>query len=173
MINVAYPFTSTFLDYPDPEAHSISVYMMGCVHSCEGCSSPQFSDPYYNFETKVFSTTKLLQQIQSAARTFKTTQVCLMGGDPLHPANLEYTKTLLRVKTFEVCLYTGYNIEEVRKMCLPHLEYVKCGKYDPEQKQVSEKTDEYIQFASKNQELHKRSQYGKYELVSKDGRYYF
>jgi len=49
------------------------------------------------------------------------------------------------------------------------VKFIKCGKYIEELKQKVIKNDEYMQFASMNQELYDSD----YNLLTKNSRYYY
>ena len=70
---------------------------------------------------------------------------------------------------FDICIYTGALIDEVKKLNLSGFKFIKCGVFDKTKFIGSKKTDEYIQFATSNQELYNEF----LELISHDGIYYF
>ena len=63
----------------------------------------------------------------------------------------------------------GANIDEVKKANLHGFKYIKCGKFDESEFIGSQKTDDYMQFATKNQQLYDAN----LKLLSKDGIYNF
>lgn len=70
---------------------------------------------------------------------------------------------------FDICIYTGALIDEVKKLNLSGFKFIKCGVFDKTKFIGSKKTDDYIQFATSNQELYNEF----LELISHDGIYYF
>ena len=158
----------TFLDYPSPEGTAVIFFLSGCIHHCPGCQNPELQRPMEYEE----SAEELSKRITEFAKRCCTNKVVISGGDPLSPNNIEYTKSILNNlgKTFDICIYTGYNYEDVKSFCLDGYKYIKCGKFDTTQKQRSYKTDEKMQFASPNQELY---QFGSDISLTKDGVFYF
>lgn len=176
-MRIYYPFTHSFLDYPSPEGSCISLYMTGCEHNCLGCSNPDFQNYYYmNDDIKSFSgenqISYLIDDIMYYSKKYRTNKICLMGGDPLFRKNIKETQYLINElkDTYDFCIYTGYSIDYVKQnKIIEGFKYIKCNTYKEELKVMSEKTDEYIQFASTNQELYD----SELNLLSVDGRFYF
>lgn len=168
MTKVLFPFSQTFLDYPDNENQAILIYMTGCDNSCKGCHNIQFKNP--NVDNSVeFSIEEIISNIEKLSKRIQSNKVVLSGGDPLSKYNIETTKILLKCKEFDYCVYTGHDIEYVKKNEVSGFKFVKCGNYLEEFKQESSKTDDYIKFASTNQELYNEE----YKKISLNGVYYF
>lgn len=166
-----YPFTATWLDYPDNESIAIAVYIMGCEHFCKECSNPDFADMDYIIGTKELSLTDLYVKLLDVCCRNKTSRLVLIGGDFLYKNNLYFTKEFLKgySREFEICIYTGYDIEYIKQYEIKGFKFIKCGCFEKDNKILSEKTDEYLQFASTNQKLYDMN----YNLLSDNGRYYF
>lgn len=160
----------SFIDYPDNESLCLCVVMMGCVHNCKGCQNPLFQNSNYANGTRTVSVKDLCLELKELCRRNETNKICLSGGDPLSPFNISFTKELLKeLKEYDVCIYTGYDIDYVMKNDVRGFKFIKCGKFDLSQKRDSEKDDEKIIFASPNQSLYN----SEYKLLSKSGIYYF
>lgn len=159
----------TFLDYPHPEKDAVIVYLCGCEHNCYNCQSPELQE-FIN-DTQCYFTA--IQKIQDRIRSCKVDSLVISGGDPLHPKNLCLTKTLCRwfknVEKMNICIYSGYDLEHIKTLKIEGFDYIKGGKYVESLKQLSDKTDDYIQFASSNQFLIDTN----YNVVSENGRYDF
>lgn len=156
-------------DYPSPDGCSVNVFVCGCEHNCYQCSNPELQLVDIDKFREVIC---VAEEIHKKGLEYRTDKICLMGGDPLHPLNRESIKELillLREYKYKVCLYTGYSIDEVKKMNIEGCEFIKTGRYNHTLKQESIKRDEYLQFASSNQELYS----GEWNLLSIKGRYYF
>ena len=165
------PFSSTFIDYPDNESIAVLLYIMGCEQNCEGCHNPDFKNEYYNFGTKQFENEELITEIEKQSKRNKTNKIVFSGGDPLFPNNLEDLKFVLnKIKNkFEIMIYTSYEIEHVIKQEITGFSFIKCGVFNKKLFQEPTKNDDFIRFASKNQNLYN----SKFELISDNGIYIF
>lgn len=161
MLNVQ----STFLEYPDNSSIASIFYFSGCDRNCEGCQNTSLKE-YTPLDEK-----EVLSSIVNYSRRLKTNKVVLCGGDPLYKKNIDLTRKILYNlgKDFDICIYTGALIDEVKKLNLNGFKFIKCGVFDKTKFIGSKKTDDYIQFATSNQELYNEF----LELVSHDGIYYF
>lgn len=158
--------SSSFLDYPDNENISIIFYMPGCNNNCIGCQNKELKE-YVGYEEEDL----ILEKIKERCLKEHSNKLCLQGGDPLFSKNLDLTRYILdkMSSTFDICIYTGLNISEVKKLDLRGFKFIKCGKFDEDLYIGSKKTDTYLQFASSNQELYDAD----LNLISKNGIYYF
>ena len=158
--------SESFLDYPDNSSLSIVFYMPGCDRDCVGCHNSNLRD-FAGFQYNDIIINSLYELCMSS----KVNTLCLQGGDPLYKYNLEFTKELLLKlgSKLNICIYTGATIDEVRKLNLQGFKFIKCGIFDKTKYIGSKKTDNYIQFATSNQELYNED----LNLVSKDGIFYF
>jgi organic radical activating enzyme len=170
-LKIIFPFRHSFLDYPDPEEACLSFYMLGYDHACKDCSSSELQDfNYISKDVVDLSIKEIVKEVYRYLEKFRVNKIVLIGGDPLHPKNITFTKILLKkIKNVSFCIYTGYDITYVKKNKLRGFSFLKTGCYDSNYKVESEKTDEYIQFASTNQKLYDMN----YKLLSENGRYYF
>ena len=161
MLNVQ----STFLEYPDNSSIATIFYFSGCDRNCEGCQNTSLKE-YTPLDEK-----EVLSDIVNYSKRLKTNKVVLCGGDPLYKKNLDLTRKILYNlgKDFDICIYTGALIDEVKKLNLSGFKFIKCGVFDKTKFIGSKKTDDYIQFATSNQELYNEF----LELISHDGIYYF
>lgn len=158
--------SQSFLDYPDNESISIIFYMSGCNRNCKGCQNNNLRDfqGYENIDV-------LIQLLKEKCIKEHTNKICLQGGDPLFKDNLFLTKYILAKlgQKFDICIYTGALIQEVKSLNLKGFKYIKCGIFDSKKFIGSKKTEEYIQFATSNQELYDSD----LNLLSQKGIYYF
>ena len=161
MLNVQ----STFLEYPDNSSIATIFYFSGCDRNCEGCQNTSLKE-YTPLDEK-----EVLNGIVNYSRRLKTNKVVLCGGDPLYKKNIDLTRKILYNlgNDFDICIYTGALIDEVKKLNLSGFKFIKCGVFDKTKFIGSKKTDDYIQFATSNQELYNEF----LELISHDGIYYF
>ncbi len=170
-MNVKYPFTSTFLDYPDNESIAVLVYFMGCEQNCKGCHNPDFKNVDYNIGTKNLSEDSIIEEIEIQCKRNLTNKVVLSGGDPLHPANINGVKNILDKigMKYDFCLYTSYEKCYIIESKISGFSFVKSGIFIEDLYQEPDKTDENIKFASKNQKLYDAD----LNLISENGIYFF
>jgi len=172
-VDYLYPFTESFIDYPDDESLSLTIYFLGCDNNCPHCSNPELQDKNYDhFSAKHHKDISILLQILKAdASRLRTNKLTFIGGDPLYKDNIENTKKLLNElkDEFDICIYTGHSLQYVKDNDVTGFTFLKIGKYIYKYKQESKKTDEYMQFASSNQELYDKD----FNLISANGIYYF
>lgn len=157
----------SWVDYPEPSGHCVSVYFVGCRFHCRGCQNEYLqkegtaedATPYYDF----------VDRLKDILERTRSDRVCLLGGDPLFVTNRLVTRNLIRdLDDIHFCVYTGETIENA----IPYVrgaEYVKCGVYDSEHRQTSGKYDDRMVFASTNQKLYD----SEFRLLSENGIYYY
>lgn len=162
-------FDTTFLDYPSPDDIAVVVIMSGCSHSCPGCQNPNLQKIYDEKSEEYIG--EIIACLSELCSRNETKKVVLTGGDCLHPSNRKLTKEICFYlgETLDICIYTGYDIEEVKEMGIVGFKYIKCGKFDCNNMQTPEKTDEYIQFVNKTQNLYDSN----YKQLSVDGKFFF
>lgn len=158
--------TESFLDYPDNSSLCVIFYMPGCSRNCRGCQNYTLKK-----EVEYEDIDNLIELLKNKCKSSHTNKLCLQGGDPLFIKNIETTKYILNKLSdiLDICIYTGANIEEVKKYNLKGFKYIKCGEFDDSKFVGSKKTDTYIQFATTNQQLYDEN----LNLLSKDGIYNF
>ena len=159
--------TWTLLEYPDNHSISTILYFNGCHRNCPGCQNKELQKD----EEKPISFNILIEDIIKYCERLATTKIVLCGGDPLYYKNLPTTLSILQElgNIYDICIYTGANIEEIKRLNLKGFKYIKCGPFDQNKYIGSNKTDDFIQFASSNQELYDKD----LNLLSKDGVYYY
>ena len=157
--------TETFLEYPDNSSVAVIFYCGGCDRKCPGCHNTELQN-YTLFNPKL--TVALLVEY---CERLNTNKIVLCGGDPLYSKNVELTKYICSTlgSDYDICIYTGADIEEVKQLDLKGFKFIKCGIFDRNQYIGATKTDEFIRFATKNQELYDAD----LNLLSKDGVYYY
>ena len=172
MIKTIYPFSYTWLDYPNNYSYALSIYCLGCDNNCNGCQTPELKSLHYEGDNvKVFDMEDFEKAIDSFLTKTRDNKICLIGGDFLSHFNIDFTKEFLQrnKSKYEVCIYTGHNIEYVKKNEVKEFSFIKCGKFDIEKQQESKKTDDYFQLASSNQKIYDSN----FNLLSENGIYYF
>lgn len=161
-------FETTFLDYPSPDDMAVIVFLSGCTHNCPGCQNITLQKAGTHTEEEIG---QIIAHIVELCERNGTNKVVLSGGDPLSPSNINVTKQVCYYlgETFDICIYTGYSVDEVKEMDITGFKYIKCGKFDNKHLQKSEKTDDYIQFVNKTQNLYDSN----YRQLSYEGRFNF
>lgn len=168
-----YPFSSTFLDYPDNFNEAILVFTLGCIHNCKECHSPNLQKTIYKGNESVSSHTfdlqSFIEAIDNKANWLNTNKVVLSGGDPLHKNNIDVVRDFLKQTKLDVCVYTGYDIEYVKQNNISGFKYIKCNPFQIANKQLSLKNDNMLVLASTNQVIYDHN----YKPISKSGIYHF
>ena len=85
----------------------------------------------------------------------------------MYSKNLELTTFLVNnlSEEFEICIFTGYNIDYIKEIGLHGVKYWKCGKFDINNIRKSMKTDDEYVLASPNQDFYDDN----YEKLSENG----
>jgi len=153
----------TFLDYPSPEGNAVIVYFTGCEHHCPGCHSPLLQ----KVEKYAENNQEILDKIINFCQRADTNKLVFLGGDPLYSSNLNITKFLLEKLSndYDICIFTGYDIDTVQKLQIKGAKYYKCGKFDINNLRQSKKTDNEYVLASPNQNFYDSD----YKLISENG----
>jgi organic radical activating enzyme len=167
---IKYPLDYTWTDYPDDYSQSVLVYFLGCERYCKGCQNELFQLRTYTSAWD-FSLEDLYDLISSECYRIKSNTIIFSGGDCLSSYNIDFTKEFLKryCDQFQICIYTGATIEEVKQREIKGFTYIKVGKYDESLKQESFKTDDCFQLASSNQEIYD----SEFNLLTKNGRMEF
>lgn len=92
----------------------VVLWLAGCSHHCKGCQNPITWDPDGGLPV----TEKEIDEIREQLMQPHISGITFSGGDPLHPANREGVRKLIKLiceqfpdKT--IWLYTGYTWEEI------------------------------------------------------------
>lgn len=163
--------STTWSDYPDNESNAIIVFFSGCSHGCTGCHNKELQ----NFKNgNSVSPQELMDKLSTISFKEKTDKIIFEGGDCFFERNRADTLEFLDKygELFEICIYTGYSIDEVKEFGLKKgsFHFIKCGKYNETQKDIhSGKDEKQIIFASKNQRLYNSD----FELISQDNCFLF
>ena len=168
-VKIVYPFTGSFLDYPDNESYAVTVFFAGCNFDCSGCHNIELQDPddLKQFTKKYDSIYDFHLDLQDFCNKNNTNKVVLEGGDPLSTYNLFFVSDFLETygKYYEVAIYTGNDVKMVKKMDLKNFKFIKCGKYDSTKKQESTKTEDFCSLSSSNQDWYN----SELKKISSDG----
>ena len=103
------------------------VFLQGCNLRYPGCQNPSTWDINKGVSVDVKD---LAHHLREKCLNKKLT---ISGGEPLLQA--EALKELLEeLKDFDLCLYTGHELNEVPKEILKYLKYIKVGRFILEQR---------------------------------------
>lgn len=117
------------------------LFLQGCTLHCKGCHN---KSTWSLDEGELIEVSELAQILRQKVANKKLT---ISGGEPL--LQKEPLLELLQVlQDFDICLYTGHEIEEVPEEILRYLKYIKVGRYIME-----EKTSTIPFVGSKNQKF--------------------
>ena len=98
------------------------LFLQGCVRHCKGCQNERAWDIALGTKIEVGN---LARQLREICFNKKLT---ISGGEPL--LQKEALVVLLeKLKDFDLCIYTGYNLNEVPADILKYLKYIKVGPY--------------------------------------------
>ena len=106
-----------FNDFSAAPGVSLTVYLQGCPHHCEGCHNPETWD--FNGGKK-FTLNTLTSIINGIIANNIQRSLCIMGGEPLCPENSFLTYTIISsVKNYlpktPIYIWTGYLYEDLKK----------------------------------------------------------
>ena len=96
---------------------AVSVYVQGCPHHCKGCFNPET----WPFDGGKEFTQETLDFIMQGLHLHGLPHtLCILGGEPLCPNNLELTTLLVtevsnKMPEVDIYVWTGYRIEELRE----------------------------------------------------------
>lgn len=179
---IKHPLIHSFLDYPSPDGVCTTVFIIGCDNNCVGCSNPQFKEHNQpltkdNDLVRVDSLTLYKLIIKEASRC-NSKKIVFVGGDPLSSQNFKITSEVSRwliEENYETCIYTGLTTNQIlsnkkyRNSLKNGFTFIKTGLFIKEKFQTPHKTNNYIQFASSNQELLD----SEFNCITKNGIYLF
>ena len=130
-----------------PNEISLVINISGCPYKCKGCHSQylwEYDGEYISKELK-----DILDFYEGMI-----TCVCFMGGNQNTQELLEHLKAIKK-KNLKTCLYSGCESLNDVEILLPHLDWVKIGRYNE-----SFRTDDNIQYgiklATSNQHIYKK-----------------
>lgn len=101
------------------------LFVQGCQQRCEDCHNPS------TWAINAGKAVPIGEVVSELRRRSLNRKLTISGGEPLlqGPAVLELVTEL---NDFNIVLYTGFEIEDVPKELLDHLDYIKVGNYDKE-----------------------------------------
>lgn len=100
------------------------LFVQGCSRKCYGCHNERT----WNINGgRIMSVPVLMKYILAHCRTRKIT---ISGGEPLEQScAIKVLLAALSDAHFDICLYTGYELNEVPDNIISALHYLKVGQY--------------------------------------------
>lgn len=112
----------------------ISIFMQGCTFNCKNCFNPETHD----FNGGIEFTDETISKLLSLAENDYIKGLSVLGGEPLHPVNIDGTLKL--VKDFKkkypnknVWVWSGFLFEDIFKRNKEIFDYIDVlvdGQYD-------------------------------------------
>lgn len=119
----------------------VSIFLQGCDFHCPGC----FNAETWDFGGGKEFTDETLQTLLKLAQSKTIAGLSILGGEPLHPGNLE--TSLAIVKAFKdaypektIWMWTGYlyeNLTNKQREVISHLDVLVDGQFKQELKNLS------------------------------------
>lgn len=157
-------YDCSFIDYPDPTDWANIFYFAGCQHNCKSCQNKDLQ----NFKKgKEISPKDLYTLASTLSEKNKTKKLVFSGGDPLSIYNINDIKYFSQQygKEFDICIYTGYDINYVKQNKIIGFKYIKCGPFVEEHQRESGNFEKKFILASPNQNFYDAN----YNQISKEG----
>jgi len=126
------------------------LFLQGCNLHCHGCHN---KSTWAIDKGELIEVSELAQLLRSRVANKKLT---ISGGEPLLQKE-PLLELLQELQDFDLCLYTGYEIEEVPEEILHYLKYIKVGRY------IAEKKTSMTPFIGSNNQKFMRVYNGKAE----------
>ena len=82
------------MDISDGPGVRVSIFMQGCTFKCKNCFNPETHD----FKGGTEFTDETIDKVLSLAKPDHIKGLSVLGGEPMHPVNIDGTMKL--VKTF-------------------------------------------------------------------------
>lgn len=132
------------MDISNGEGVRVSIFVQGCHFHCKGCFNPET----WSFEAGKEFTSQTLKTLLDLCLKDTVKGLSILGGEPLNEENfigvLEIVKEFRNKEKLEnkdIWLWTGYEIEDIlssekKKEILKYLDYVVCGQFIEEEKNL-------------------------------------
>lgn len=99
------------------------LFLQGCDLHCQGCQNKSTWDITMGIKKDV---KELALELRKKCFNKKLT---ISGGEPL--MQIAALKELLKeLRDFDLCLYTGHELNEIPKEILAYLKYIKVGRFE-------------------------------------------
>lgn len=136
----------------------VSLWMQGCPHHCPSCHNPKT----WNFSGGITIETEVLIQniLQAIKANGINRQFSILGGEPLAPQNIKFTKEICQIvkqscQNIQIYIWTGYEFNEIDTEIYELADVIIDGPFIQEQKDLNLKLR-----GSKNQHIYRKNQNG-------------
>lgn len=112
----------------------VSIFMQGCTFKCKECFNPETHD----FAGGKEFNNEVIEKIIDIAKEDHIAGLSILGGEPLHPKNIEGTIKLAKAfkdkyKNKTIWVWTGFNYEDVcNKEIFNYIDVLIDGRYKDE-----------------------------------------
>ena len=112
----------------------VSIFMQGCTFKCRECFNPETHD----FSGGKEFNDEVIEKVLDIAKEDHIAGLSVLGGEPLHPKNIEGTIKLAKVfkekyKNKTIWVWTGFNYEDVcNKEIFNYIDVLVDGRYKDE-----------------------------------------
>ena len=110
----------------------VSIFMQGCTFNCPNC----FNKETHDFDAGEEFNEAVIDKVLSLVDKFHITGLSILGGEPLHPRNIDGTLALCKAfkekfnNKKSIWIWTGYLYEQiVNKDLLPYVDVIVDGRY--------------------------------------------
>lgn len=134
------------LDVSNGEGIRTTIFLSGCEHYCKGC----FNQDYWDFNCGEYVDDTVINTLMSHLESSHIKGLSILGGEPMHPRNVEVTATLIASLRYhykytkDIWLWTGYTYGELKsrectftKYILSELDIMVDGKFEEENKDLT------------------------------------
>ncbi len=137
----------------DGPGNRLVLFFQGCKRHCKGCQNEK---SWNRTEGKRIHIEDLVIDVLHKLNKY-TRNITVSGGEPLDQKS-QLISFLKKLKNFEIniCLYTGYEFDEVDLLILENIDYIKTGEYIENEKNT---TNGY--YGSSNQNMKIKGEDGK------------
>lgn len=128
------------MDISDGPGVRVSIFMQGCAFNCKNCFNPETHD----FEKGEEFTDETMEKVLNLCDKDHIAGLSILGGEPMHPKNIEGTTKLAREfkKKFPnktLWAWSGFNFENnlKDKEVMKYIDVLVDGQYIDEQSNPS------------------------------------
>lgn len=136
---------------------AFEIYVAGCNGSphCQGCHNPESWDFNCGEELNDDYLLALKNKIKSFDGMIDN--IMIFGGEPLDQKMCELIDLLDWLHQFnkKIWIFTRYDLKEVSQIVKDRCDYLKCGRYEP-QNHTTSNIQYGISLATSNQNIYKR-----------------